>query len=85
MVPMGEDVDTFDVQFHDYDHSCFSYGQTHEVFVEGLRNPCFESCILSPNTQYMFRVRCVNKHGAGVWSDHYWLSTDGLGDDTAEV
>ncbi|KAK6310486.1 hypothetical protein J4Q44_G00185410 [Coregonus suidteri] len=40
------------------------YRLTHEVFVDGLRNPCFESCILSHNTQYMFRVRCVNKHGA---------------------
>ncbi|XP_030630504.1 tripartite motif-containing protein 42-like [Chanos chanos] len=76
MMPMGEDVESFDVQLREVLNAEASDGE--QVLVENLKTCCFETEILTQNSQYSFRVRSVNKYGPGRWSEPYWVNTKNL-------
>nr|XP_015216429.1 PREDICTED: tripartite motif-containing protein 42 [Lepisosteus oculatus] len=78
MVPLGEQVDTFDVKFQEIVsiRSTNVLPQDQGEMVFGIKMCSFRAGPLKPKAQYLFTVRALNKYGHGKWSCPYWVMTE---------
>ncbi|XP_041920138.1 tripartite motif-containing protein 42-like isoform X1 [Alosa sapidissima] len=72
MVPMGEDVHSFDVHFQD---ASMGVASGRGVVTGGVKGCSLQTSGLRHDTQYLFRARSVNEHGHGAWSSIYRVNT----------
>ncbi|XP_030632687.1 calsyntenin-2-like, partial [Chanos chanos] len=76
MVPMGEEVETFDIHIQDALTAAAGVSEGRGVVMGGLSGFTLRTEGLHPDTQYLFRARSVNKHGPGAWSSAYRVHTE---------
>ncbi|XP_014070567.2 tripartite motif-containing protein 42 [Salmo salar] len=81
MLPMGEEVETFDVHFQDAVIVGMTMEERKGVVLEGLKTCNLQTAGLRLDTHYLFRARSVNSHGAGEWSSSYRVNTERQGDE----
>ncbi|CAB1349187.1 unnamed protein product [Coregonus sp. 'balchen'] len=81
MLPMGEEVETFDVHFQDALIVGMAMEEGKGVVLVGLKTCNLQTAGLRLDTHYLFRARSVNSHGAGDWSSSYRVNTERQGDE----
>jgi hypothetical protein len=74
MLPMGEEVETFDIHFQDAVTVGMAMEEGKGVVLVGLKTCNLQTAGLHLDTHYLFRARSVNSHGAGEWSSSYRVS-----------
>ncbi|XP_024299395.2 tripartite motif-containing protein 42 [Oncorhynchus tshawytscha] len=81
MLPMGEEVETFDIHFQDAVTVGMAMEEGKGVVLVGLKTCNLQTAGLCLNTHYLFRARSVNSNGAGEWSSSYRVNTECQGDE----
>ena len=71
MVPLGEEVHSFDLHFQD---ASVGVASGRGVVMGGVKGCSLQTSGLRHDTQYLFRARSVNALGHGAWSTAYRVS-----------
>ncbi|XP_031429875.2 tripartite motif-containing protein 42 isoform X2 [Clupea harengus] len=75
MVPLGEEVHSFDLHFQD---ASVGVASGRGVVMGGVKGCSLQTSGLRHDTQYLFRARSVNALGHGAWSTAYRVNTGSL-------